>query len=112
MKNKKVNKAKRKKFEWIGEVLGIVAIAGFFVLLIFMAYSAGRSSKGAEMSAEAQEFSYMHYWIDGTHYINFYTRVGGMSTVNFTLDSMKKTMYNPPPVTIQVMPIDTLNWKE
>lgn len=63
----------------------------FFVgVLIFFG---GRASMSAEISAESQRLNKRDYYVNGTHYIVFYTPVGGMSTVNFTLDSIKRKWY-------------------
>lgn len=69
---------------------GLVLI--FFMLLVFFM---GRASMKAEYRMELNDLNKYDYTYKGTHYIIFYTPQGGMTSINFTLDSLHKKWYEP-----------------
>lgn len=70
---------------------GGVAIV-FILIFVFLM---GRASMKAETRMDLNGLNKYDYTYKGTHYIIFYTPQGGMTSVNFTLDSLHKKWYEP-----------------
>lgn len=78
-----------RKIFWYGGG-GLVLV--FFLVFVFLM---GRASMKAEFNSDAADLNKYDYNYKGTHYIIFYTPFGGMTTVNYTLDSLHKKWYEP-----------------
>lgn len=65
------------------------------VFILIFVFIMGRASMKAEFNSDEMDLNKYDYNYKGVHYIIFYTPIGGMTTVNFTLDSLHKIWYEP-----------------